>query len=84
MENPFEIIDQRLSNLEKMLEVLINSQKNIHEDSYMTRKQVCDLLKCHINTLDDYTHTGLIPTYQIGKKILFKRSEVMKAPKKIN
>jgi len=45
-------------------------------EEYMTRKQVCDLLKFCLTTLYYRTKAGVLTSYRIGGKVLYKRSEV--------
>lgn len=60
-------------------EVLQNSlpQQNANnEDSYFTRQQVADYLHLSLTTLDTYTKEGLLTSYKIGHRVLYKKSEI--------
>ena len=60
-------------------EVLQNSQpqqKENNEDSYLTRQQVAGYLHLSLTTLDTYTKEGLLTSYKIGHRVLYKKSEI--------
>jgi len=50
---------------------------------YLTRKQVCDLLKISLSTLHYYTKDGTLRGYRIGGRILYKTVEVNNAVQEI-
>lgn len=60
-------------------EVLQNSQpqqKENDEGSYLTRQQVAKYLHLSLTTLDTYTKEGLLTSYKIGHRVLYKKSEI--------
>ena len=50
---------------------------------YLTRKQVCDLIKISLSTLHYYTKDGTLQGYRIGGRILYKSAEVQNAVQEI-
>lgn len=48
-------------------------------EEYLSRKEVAELLKISLPTLRKYCLDEQIPSYKLGKKVLFKRSEVEQA-----
>lgn len=50
---------------------------------YLTRREVADLLKISLPTLNDYTRTGRIKGHRIGSRVLYSEEEVTKAVKEI-
>ena len=48
-------------------------------EKYLTKGEVCQLLKITKPTLDRYTNKGLLKRYSLGGSILFKKSEVEKS-----
>jgi len=86
-----EIIDAEIKYWEKYKELgepsipsADQSTKNIQHppppetksEDYLTRKEVCDLLKICSTTLYYRTKAGTLKKYRIGRKVLYKRSEV--------
>lgn len=60
-------------------EVLQNSrlqQKEDDEESYLTRQQVAKQLHLSLTTLDTYTKEGLLTSYKIGHRVLYKKSDL--------
>lgn len=43
---------------------------------YLTRSEVCKLLKIDISTLHRWRKENVIPSYGMGNRVYFKRSEV--------
>jgi excisionase family DNA binding protein len=43
---------------------------------YLSRKEVCQLLKISMATLHYYTKDGILNSYKIGGRVLYKASEV--------
>ncbi|PSG87384.1 helix-turn-helix domain-containing protein [Aurantibacter aestuarii] len=74
MENPFEIIMNRLDEIE----VLINKIKvnEIEKKELLTIKEVADFLKLTVPTIYGYTHRNLIPYIKKGRKLYFYKNEI--------
>lgn len=88
MQNPFQVLDNRLSNIESLLldikhKAPTPSAPNDAEE-YLTREETAKLLKCSLPTLWEWTRKDLLQSYRIGNKVRYKRSEVMSSPKAIN
>ena len=80
MENPFEILDQRLSIIENKLDRLmtrIGEQKDtsVLDPTWVTTKQLSQHLGISTAAVTNVRGTK-IPYYKIGGRILFKREEV--------
>ncbi|MBU3714785.1 MAG: helix-turn-helix domain-containing protein [Ferruginibacter sp.] len=45
-------------------------------ETYLTRKEVADLLKCDLSTLYHWTQKGLLKAYGIGNRVYYKLSEI--------
>ncbi len=43
---------------------------------YLTRREVCDLLRISLATLHTYSKDGTLKGYQIGGRVLYKTAEV--------
>jgi excisionase family DNA binding protein len=72
-------VDDLLLRIEQIFDTKISSQlpKFIENQSeYITRKEVSSLLKVCLVTLDDWTKQGLLQSYKIGNRVLYKRQEV--------
>lgn len=79
MQNPFELIDQRLDKIEAMLAELlaINTptiERVLEENLSIT--ELAKYLKCSKVTIHKYKKRKLFPFYGTGKMTYFKRSEV--------
>ena len=80
MENPFELLDQRLSAIEEKLDRLlgrIDEQKDssVLDPTWVTTKQLAQHLGISTAAVTNI-RGSMIPYYKIGGRILFKREEV--------
>ncbi len=46
------------------------------DKGYLTREEVAKLLRISLPTLHDWTKTGTIKAYRIGRRVLYKENEV--------
>jgi len=83
MENPFEELNQKLENVEKMLlavlDVLSNQEKQklqSEQSELLTRNEVCDLLNITLPTLHQWGKNGTLVGTKIGTRIRYSRSEI--------
>ena len=51
------------------------------ENEFYTRKEAANFLNCSLVTLYNYQKQGLLPYYQVGRKILFKKRELLEMMK---
>jgi excisionase family DNA binding protein len=47
------------------------------EAEFLTRTEVCKILKITPPTLSFYTKDGTIPSYRVGARVRYKRSEIL-------
>ncbi|MFV0391323.1 MAG: helix-turn-helix domain-containing protein [Paludibacteraceae bacterium] len=77
MENPFEIIEQRLKNIENELSELAKMVKiPIHKEiteEIMTVEQLSDYLTITRQTIYEKCSKKEIPYFKAGKRLYFKR-----------
>lgn len=76
MNNPFEIIEQRLSNIENLL--LDIKHKPIEEGKAenLTVKEAAELLKVSEQSIHNYIKRGFLPAQKVGRILLIKRIDV--------
>lgn len=86
MQNPFEVIDSRLNNLENLLidlkhvtlPKLLALKTNEPEPSeFLTKKEAATLLSCSPSTIDNYRRSGILKRHYIGSSVRFKRAELL-------
>jgi len=80
MENPFDLIDQRLQTIEEKLDSLIQNIDKQEKSSslsttWITTKQLAQHLGISTAAITNMRGSK-IPYYKIGGRILFKREEV--------
>ncbi len=83
MENPFDVINEKLESIEKqiaeMREALLDiTTGKVNHEEIMTKEQVCELLSISVSGIYSLTSTRQIPHYRRGKRLVFKRSEIEK------
>ena len=52
-------------------------------NEYLSRKEVCELLKISMATLHYYTKDGILQGYRIGGRVLYKLAEVETAVEEV-
>ena len=78
--------------IEELRQLIVSTFKELHslkqvaekltetpECKFLSRKEVAKLLKVCLPTLHEWTKEGLLKSYRIGNRILFKQSEVEEA-----
>jgi excisionase family DNA binding protein len=84
--NPFEIIEQRFNDLEKLIRLSMATQKVEAPTApkYITKKDAADYLGISTVTLDRMTADGSIQAYRLGGRVMFRINDLEKALKPIN
>lgn len=83
MENPFEVILEKLEKIQRAIEKL-NTPSIDNEEILLSRIETCELLKINFTTLWKHTKSGKLTSYGIGNRVYYKKGEVLNAVKKIN
>ncbi len=81
MENPFEIIIEKLNTIEQLLLEMKISQagadlKVNNNVEFMTIKQIAEYLTLSVATIYSMIHRMEIPNYKKGKRLYFKKSDI--------
>ena len=81
MNNPFEAIDARLSNIESILqEIKLNptvTEKQTDKDDLLTVKQAAEFLSVSVPTVYGLIAKGEIPVMKRSKRCYFSKVELM-------
>lgn len=75
MENPFEIILEKLKSIENAIEKL-NTVSNT-DDDFMNIEQVASFIGLSKATIYGLTHERSIPHFKTGKRLYFKKSDIV-------
>ena len=91
MNNPFEELreefNDKLSKIESILIEIISNQQIQQPQSpefLYSLKDVAAFLNCSIATCHKWKKSGIIPCNQIGRKLIFNTSEILKSLDKHN
>ena len=81
MENPFEIIIERLDAIERLLYEIktgkqIDNVPVVYANELMNVQQVAEYLSLSVQTIYGLVHKMEIPNSKQGKRLYFKRSEI--------
>lgn len=77
IENPFETILKRLTGIENQIRFL-HQQKSRQEPDFLTVDQAAALLNLSKATVYKKVSAGELPKYKSGKKLHFKKAELIK------
>lgn len=76
MENPFELIIERLDRIEKAISNLKLENVIVAESKAMNVSEVAKYLNTNIPSIYGLTSRAEIPHYKIAKKLYFKKEEI--------
>jgi excisionase family DNA binding protein len=71
-----ESVLEKLSFIEKGLEAIKKNYQPITPEELMTRHETAAYLKVSLTALWDWNKKGILPSYRIGNRVYYKRSEV--------
>jgi hypothetical protein len=78
MLNPFEEISTRLASIENRL-IDLSLPKEDVDLKYLSREEVCTILKVSMPTLNTYTKKGIIKVSKIGTRMLYLEADIKSA-----
>jgi hypothetical protein len=86
MDNPFQIIEERIACMEKILSRLVSlteSQISAESEKLISPTEARNLFSPKISpsTLYRWTRDSTIKKYLVGKKVCYKKSEIEQAAK---
>ena len=55
---------------------MFTSMSNTDNHIFITKKEVAELLRCSIGTIDGYMRKGYIHTYGYGRRVLFNKEVI--------
>lgn len=74
-----------LQQLAEALQPLLQPQQlEQPKNGFITRDEVCKILNFNKTTLWKHTKSGLLKSYSIGSKVLYKKCEVLESVKPIS
>lgn len=79
MENPFEIINQRLERIEQLLDKLVSQKENDSkstDNKPMTAKELGTYLNLSVYTVYGLVHKHSIPFIKKGKRLYFQKKVI--------
>lgn len=76
---PDQLREEILSGVKTQIQELKNDFQPKVPTEYLTRKETKDLLRIDLSTLSTHTKNGLLKSYGIGNRVLYKRAEVEEA-----
>jgi len=85
MQNPFDSIETRLSNIETLLLDIRQDPKQATPTQTMECKtlfsirELSEFIGCSTVTAQKFKNDGRIPFRQVGRKVMFDTCEVLKA-----
>jgi hypothetical protein len=80
MFNPYEEIFQSLTRIENRL-IDLSLPKEDGNLKYLSREEVCTIVKISMPTLNTYTKKGIIKGSKIGNRMLYLESDIKDAIK---
>jgi hypothetical protein len=82
MDNPFQILDQKMTSLEAILiEIrgVVKPPEVVEPVKYLTREDVANLLQINVSSVFNWTKKGTLKSYQLEGRIYYKLHEIEEA-----
>ena len=79
MKNPFETINQRLSNIETLLLDIKHNPIEEEKSENLTVKETAEVLKVSEQSVHNYIKRGFLPAQKMGRILLIKRADLDEA-----
>lgn len=79
MNNPFETINQRLSNIETLLLDIKHQPKEEVKSENLTVKETAEVLKVSEQSVHNYIKRGYLSAQKVGRILLIKRADLDEA-----
>lgn len=79
MNNPFETINERLSNIETLLLDIKRKPEQEEKSENLTVKETAEVLKVSEQSVHNYIKRGLISAQKMGRILLIKRTDLDEA-----
>lgn len=83
MNNPFETINQRLSNIESLLLEIKHKPIEEEKPENLTVRETAELLKVSEQSVHNYIKRGVLPAQKVGRILLIKRVDVENSLKEV-
>lgn len=78
--NPFDALYQQLSEIKEMIATQgIGAQSSKKESLLLTRKEAMEFLNIRDTTIWKLTRDGVLTSYKIGNRVMYKRPELLAA-----
>ena len=79
MQNPFEELIERLSNIESLLLELKHKPVEEEKSENLTVKETAEVLKVSEQSVHNYIKRGTLSAQKVGRILLIKRVDLEKA-----
>lgn len=76
---PEQLQNAILNSITTQFKELKNHFQPKEPETYLTRKEVSELLKVDYSTLHNWKHKGKLIPFAIGGRVLYKRTDIDKA-----
>lgn len=81
---PHELQESLIEHFEFRLKEIFNNLENNQAERLLTREQTAEMLSITLTTLWSWTKKGILTSYRIGNKIMYKQHEVYESLVRIN
>lgn len=83
MNNPFNEIDARLSNIENLLLDIKHTPKEENVNEKLSIQEVAKELSVSTITIHNYIKKGVLPAIKIGRRVFIKRTDLNDALREV-
>jgi excisionase family DNA binding protein len=71
------------SKVETISDRSVSSNMEVEDKEFLTKKETAEYLSCDITTINNWSNSGKLKKYGLGRRVYYKRTEVLAAMKKL-
>ncbi len=84
IQDPEGFKESLLSEFRKEIQILKKEFQPKEPTTYLTRKEVAEMLSINLTTLWSWTKSGKLRAFSIGNRVFYRRSDVENALQPLN
>ena len=72
-------LEELIFKIKELITVKVDNEQLFPKEDFLSREETAKLVKISLPTLNQWTKEGILLSYRIGKRILYRKSEVEEA-----
>ncbi|WP_224999422.1 helix-turn-helix domain-containing protein [Cesiribacter sp. SM1] len=78
LDNPFAVLERRLNRIESLITSLGQELQSQQKEEVLEVEDVCRMFGVSRTTVYEWRRSGKVPSYHRGRRVYFKKSELLR------